>query len=352
MTGHNVLVNIVKPDRLHPGDTVMVVTTSWGGPDEFPHIFDAGVRVLRETFGLTVKEAPCARWSVDRLRANPQTRAEDLMAAFADPEIKAIFSNIGGDDSARLLKHLDPDVIRANPKIFMGYSDTSTQLVFGHSTGLVTFNGISVMAGFAQLPNFASLEAHVRSILFEPTDTYTYQPFSMWAESYDDWADPTNNGRIGDAYSHDGWHWLNGAGTPRGRLWGGCAEVLEFLKGTRYWPGQDFWAGRMLFLETSEDKPTIEQVRYWLFNYGVQGVFDQAAGLLVGRARDYSHDAKQALDEMIMDVVVGEFGATDLSIVSNLDFGHTDPQWILPLGVMAELDHNSRVFSLAEPAVN
>ena len=76
-----------------------------------------------------------------------------------------------------------------------------------------------------------------------------------------------------------------------------------------------------------------------------------AAGLLVGRARGYSDEAKAALDEMIVDTVVRQFGATHLTIVTNMDFGHTDPQLILPLGVLAELDPSEQSFRLLEPAV-
>ena len=128
--------------------------------------------------------------------------------------------------------------------------------------------------------------------------------------------------------------------------------MLEFLKGSRHWPAESFWDDRIVFLETSEDQPTIEQMRYWLSNYGVQGAFDRAADLLVGRARGYSDDAKHQLDQMIVDTVIGQLGARDLTIVTNMDFGHTDPQWILPLGVMAELDCDSQSFRLVEPAVS
>jgi muramoyltetrapeptide carboxypeptidase LdcA involved in peptidoglycan recycling len=188
-------------------------------------------------------------------------------------------------------------------------------------------------------------------MLFEPTDTYTYQPFETWIERYHDWNDPDSNGRVGKQHEHDGWHWLNGSGIHVGRLFGGCVEVLEFLKGSEHWPTHEFWNDRILFLETSEEKPTIEQVRSWLFNYGVQEAFERASGLIVGRARDHSPTEKLEFDTMIREVVVEQFGAVDLAIVTNVDFGHTDPQWILPLGVRAELDIGRQTFRLLEPAV-
>ena len=83
----------------------------------------------------------------------------------------------------------------------------------------------------------------------------------------------------------------------------------------------------------------------------VQGAFGRISALLVGRARGYTDEQKRALDEAVVATVVDHFGAAHLPIVTNMDFGHTDPQWILPLGVRAELDCAARTFRLTEPAV-
>jgi muramoyltetrapeptide carboxypeptidase LdcA involved in peptidoglycan recycling len=207
------------------------------------------------------------------------------------------------------------------------------------------------MAGFAQLGNFPATEAHIHAVLYEPRATYVYEPYAQWTDAYVDWNDRDNDGRVGELRPHDGWHWLNGSGIRSGCLFGGNIEVLEFLKGSSHWPAEAFWNDRVLFLETSEDKPSVSQVRAWLFNYGVQGAFDRLAALLVGRARSYSDAEKAALDETIVDVVVGQFGADELPIVTNMDFGHTDPQWVMPLGVPAEVDCVRHTFRLLESAV-
>ena len=341
----------VRPPRLRPGDTVAVVSTSWGGPSVFPWVLDRGIDTLRRVFGLEVRELPTARRPARELGADPEGRAADLNAAFADPSIRAIVASIGGVDSVRILPFLDPALALADPKILLGYSDTVTQLAFYNQAGLVTFNGPSVMAGFAQLEAFPDAVEHVRSMLFSPAPSLEYRPFASWVNGYREWGDRSNAGAIGDRRPHDGWRWLQGSATVSGRLFGGCGEVLEMMKGTRFWPEPAFWAGRILFLETSEDAPTPETVGYWLRNYGMQGVYDQIAALLVGRARDYSPEAKAELDEMLVRVVAREFGRPDLPIVSNLDFGHTDPQWVLPLGVLAEVDCAAGSIRLVEPPV-
>lgn len=341
---------IVKPRRLTPGDRVAVVSLGWGGPHTFPAVFEAGLATL-ERFGCEIVEMPSARRATAVLRADPRARAEDLTHAFADPSIQAIVTSIGGDDSARILAHLDAAVMRANPKILMGYSDTTAQLIYAHRQGLVTFHGPTVMAGLAQASRFPELAAHMRSILFEPAPQYEYRPYTGWVEGYPDWATGDDPTAVGERRSHAGWRWLNGERPARGRLVGGSFEVLEFLKGSRYWPEPAWWDGRLLFLETSELVPTPMQVRFWLFNYGLQGILERISGLLVGRARGYTASQEHELDDAIVGVVGEDFGVADLPIVTGMDFGHTDPQWILPLGCEAEIDPCARTFRLLEPAV-
>ena len=80
----------------------------------------------------------------------------------------------------------------------------------------------------------------------------------------------------------------------------------------------------------------------------MQGIFNKLSAILFGRARDYSAKEKQCLDKTIVDVVNGEFGCKNIPIVTNMDFGHTDPQFVLPLGVRACVDCKSKTFYLNE----
>lgn len=342
----------VKPSRLKAGDTVAIVSCSWGGATVFPHIYESGVRNLQETFGLKIKEYPTTRLTQEELYQHPKLRAKDINDAFADKEVKAIFSTIGGDDSVRMLPYLDKELIKKNPKIVMGYSDTSTLLTFCNQLGLVTFSGPAVMAGFSQMRSFpAAFTTHINSMLFDAPETYPYQPSDRYFEGYPDWSKPENVGLVKNEHPSEGWHWLQGTTTVQGPLFGGCIEVLQyFLNGTSFWPAPTFWDGKILFLETSEEKPSIDMVKYTLRGFGMQGIFDRINGLIFGRARDYTTEEKQKLNDAIKMIVVGEFGRTELPILTNLDFGHTDPQWIMPLGVKAEVDCVKKTFSLLEAA--
>ncbi|MCY1081671.1 S66 family peptidase [Archangium lansingense] len=342
-----------KPARLQPGDTVAILSPSAGLPSLFPHTFDAGLAVLRERLGLRIREYPTTRASPEALARDPQARARDLHQAFRDEEVKAVIASIGGDDSVRLLPHLDAEVFARNPKVLMGYSDTTTLLTYVNRLGVVTFHGPSVMAGFAQASSLpASFLEHARAMLFEPRAELEYRPYGSWSDGYPDWRDSANATRIhAPQPDSEGFRFIQGRGVARGELFGGCIEVLEFMKGTRFWPEPEFWSGKLLFLETSEEKPSPEQVRRWLRNYGLQGVFERISGLLFGRPRSYSREEKAALEQVLLDVVAGEFGRGELPLVTNLDFGHTDPQRIVPLGVRAEVDCEARRLRLLEPAV-
>lgn len=345
-------MEFVKPGRWKEGDTVAVLSPSGAAPHRFPSVYERGLRTLEAEFGLVVKEYPTARADAATLARNPRLRAEDVNRAFADPEVRGIIASIGGDDSMRILPYVDPGAWKRNPKVLMGYSDTTTLLAFANTQGLVTFHGPSVMAGFSQLAALSpALRDHIRDVLFRPSPTLAYRPFGVYSDGYPDWARPENLGRVNPAREDAGWHWLQGGEAARGHLFGGNIEVLEWLKGTRFWPAPDFWEGAILFLETSEEVPSPLAVKRWLRNYGLQGVFDRVAALLFGRARGYSDGQKHELDAALVSVVGEEFGRPDLPVVSNLDFGHTDPQFVLPLGVEAEVNPAAQTFHLCEPAV-
>jgi muramoyltetrapeptide carboxypeptidase LdcA involved in peptidoglycan recycling len=341
-----------KPERLRRNDAVAVLSPSKGNPSRFPQVYELGIRNLEEKFGLRVKEYPTARADATFLYRNPKKRAEDVNNAFADEEVKAIIATIGGDESVRILPHLDREMIRDHPKILMGYSDVTTLLTYCTQLGLVTFHGPMIMAGFSQLNSLpTAFTDHITEVLFKPQPTYAYQRYDVYSDGYPDWANTTNLGKVNEPRSNPGWTWLQGNSCVRGELFGGCIEVLDFMKGTVYWPSPNFWEGKILFLETSEEKPSPTSVERWLRNYGMQGVFDKISALLFGRARDYSELEKKHLDSLIVSVVAKEFNQTDLPIVTNMDFGHTDPQFILPLGITAEIDCLSKRFRLLEPPV-
>ncbi|MHA6694431.1 S66 family peptidase [Homoserinimonas sp. A520] len=327
-----------------------MVATSWPGSSVFPKVYQHGLRTLRDVFGLDVVEYPSTRFTPKEAWSRPEARAADLNRAFADPEIAAIFTVVGGDDSVRILPHLDLDAAIAHPKVLLGYSDTTTQLLTLASAGLTTFNGPAVMAGLAQLGSQPGVEEHIRAILFEPAGSYDYRPYGYRLGDAPDWADQPGD-QAGERMPDAGWRWLQGSAPARGRLAGGCIEVLDMMIGTPWWPAAPFFDDRILFLETSEDVPTPAQVGFWLRNYGAQGILNRISGLVFGRPRGYTADQTRELDRIIVERL-GEWGVTDIPVLAGADFGHIDPQWILPHNVLAELDPVDDRFRLLESAVS
>jgi muramoyltetrapeptide carboxypeptidase LdcA involved in peptidoglycan recycling len=149
-----------------------------------------------------------------------------------------------------------------------------------------------------------------------------------------------------------GWRWLQGAGRVRGPLIGGCIEVMDCLKGTPVWPPLEAWAGAILFIETSEEAPPAQQVRRWLRSYGAQGILERVGGVLVGRPGGHQLPvpAHADYDEAVLGAIRDELGLKT-PIIAGMDFGHTDPFFVLPYGVNAEVDCDARTVSIVEAAV-
>lgn len=346
---------MIKPPKLNPGDTVAAITLSWGGPATFPHRYDAGKRQLEEAFGVKVIESRYALAGDEWLWRNPRARADDLMETLANPDVKAIISTIGGDDSIRILPYLDLDVIRQNPKIFMGFSDTTISHFAFYHAGVVSFQGPAIMAGFGENGGlFPYMVESVRRTLFSADLIGVIQPNSGgWTVEMLDWSDPALQHRKRAMNPTGGWRWLQGDGVARGPLIGGCFEILDFLRGTAWWLPLEEWQEAILFLETSEEAPSPTEVGYFLRILGVMGVLERLSAILLARPGGAQIPIEQHADydREILRIVRYEFGLSHLPIVTGMDFGHTDPVFVMPYGVLAEVDCDRQEFRIVENTV-
>ena len=345
---------MIKPRKLQPGDTVAAISLSWGGPGTFPHRYEAGKRQLQDEFGLKVVETAHVLRAAEWLYKNPKARAEDLMNAFADPSIKGIISTIGGNDSIRILPYLDLGVLRSNPKIFLGYSDTTITHLACYKADLVSFFGPAIMAGFAENSGlFPYMVDSVRRSLFSSTPIGEIKPNTDgWTVEMLDWGNPENQSHKRSLNPSAGWKYLQGKGVRQGHLIGGCLEVLEFLRGTDFWPELSAWQGAILFLETSEDAPSPSVLKYALRSYAAIGILNKLSGILFARpGGDIPLDRFKEYDEVLYQVVTEEEGLSTLPIITHMDFGHTDPMFVLPYGVQAEINCETQQFRILENAV-
>ena len=345
---------MIKPKRLRRGGCVAAVSLSWGGPGAFPHRYSAGKRQFEEEFGVAVTETAHALRDPDWLARNPRARADDLMAAFADPGVDGIISTIGGDDSIRLLPYLDTNVIRTNPKVFMGYSDTTVTHCACRAAGLVSFYGPSFMAGFGENGGmFPYMVDSVRRTLFDCKPIGALAPNeSGWTVEHSDWADPSTQSVARKLNPCTGWVFHQREGVVEGGLFGGCVEVLDWLRGTPVFPSADSLRGAILFLETSEEAAPPDLLARFIRSLAAMDCLQPPAGILLGRPGGLIDPARfPAYADTLSRTVREEYGLRDLPIVSNIDFGHTDPMMVLPLGVRIRIDSERRELSIPEAVV-
>ena len=345
---------MLKPERLREGDTVAAVSLSWGGPGTFPHRYLAGKRQLTEKFGLNVVETEHALKDAAWLARNPRARADDLMQAFSNPSIRGIISTIGGNDSIRLLPHVDTGVIRSNPKVFLGYSDTTVTHFLCFRAGVTSFYGPALMAGFAENGGmFPYMMESLRKAVFSAKPTGIVEPNrSGWTAERLDWAIPENQNRRRTLNPSENWNFLQGRGIGQGRLIGGCLDVLQWLRGTTVWPGNEILDGAILFLETSEQAPPPSVLTRELRVYAAMGILGRLSAILFGRPGGaVPVDQFEQYDRAILQVVAEEESLVDLPVVTRMDFGHTDPMFVLPYGVLAQVDCERKTFSILENAV-
>jgi len=341
---------MIKPERLNRGDKIAAVSLSWGGAGDqnLRYRYEIGKKRIEKLFGLKVVEMPNSLKGSEYLYNHPEARAEDMMNAFKDKEIKAIFSNIGGDDTLRLLPYIDFDVIKNNPKIFMGYSDTTINHFMCYKAGLRSYYGPSILAEFAE-----NVEMHdytikwLKKVLFNNQSIGEIEESKYWTSQMLPW-DNKENSKIKRKMNKEkrGYELLQGSGKVRGKLIGGCIEVMDWMRGTILWPDLKEWEDKILFLETSEDKPSPEYIRWYLRALDAIGIFQKINGLIIAKPKDEEY--YEQYKEEYLKVIRDEAKRKDLPILYNMNFGHTAPMIILPYGAEAEIDCDNKKFRINE----
>lgn len=343
---------MIKPKRLHKGDKVAIVSLSRGmiGEQMFIHKFNLAKKRLEGDYGLKVVAMPNALKGIDYLYSHPEARAQDLMDAFRDTEIKAVFNAIGGDDTIRLLPYIDFDVLRNNPKIFTGFSDTTTNHFMMHKAGIASYYGLSVMNNIAE---YVSINEYTKNAmektLFEPQDTLEIKCSDFCSYEKDKiWWKEENMNRATPRFTNTGYEVIQGKGKVVGELLGGCIDVFPELLGTSLWPSLDEWKNKILLIETSEaDMP--EMVLCWfLRNLHAQGVLNVIKGIVVGKPA--VEEKLDSYKEVYKKVVGFEANLPNLPILYNVNVGHAYPIGVFPLGLKYEIDCDSKTLTLIESA--
>lgn len=338
--------------KLKKGDKVAIVSLSSGmlGEEFCSHNIEIGVKRLKE-YGLIPVFMPNALKGIAYLEANPQSRAKDLKDAFLDDSIAGIICAIGGDDTYRLLPYLMEDTefveaVKKHPKLFTGFSDTTINHLMLYKLGLSTYYGPNFICDLGEIANeMLPYSKRAFESYFEGNEYSEVVSSEIWYEERKDFSRKA----IGtDRISHKeerGFELLQGSEFFQGELLGGCLESLyDILTTTRYkdekdicekyglFPSKEEWTGKILFIETCEEKPAPELFEKEIITLKDKGVFDVINGVLVGKPQD------EAYYDEYKDILIKVIDNEKLPIVYNVNFGHAAPRCALQYGVMAKVD--------------
>jgi muramoyltetrapeptide carboxypeptidase len=303
-------------NKLSPGNTIGVVSPSTPVEPGNPQLAN-GVRVLEDLGFKSILGKHVFANSLG-YAASPTEKAADLMGMFGDPEVRAIICSQGGDTANASLPYLDWQVIRDNPKIFLGISDITVLLnAIYAKTGLVTFHGNDVMWGFGRHPTAYDRQEFLARLV---------------------------DGKIGKVTSA-GPRKAMRSGRAEGRLLGGNLRCLLKLAGTPYFP--DF-SGAILFIESLGFEPAASD--YMFRQLQQMGVFDQVAGVIVGYIDgvDNLPDARLYLEDVLLTVTQDYH----FPILKTNNFGHNCPNTTLPVGARVRMDADEQEIEILEKCVN
>ncbi len=339
-----------KFTKLIKGDKVAILSPSFAAPGRFPDVYKLGLQRLETIFGLVPVEYP----STAKIGASTEERSEDLIAAFENPDIKAVIAAIGGDDQVTYIKNLPAEPFKNNPKPFFGYSDNSHFCNFLFLNGVSSYYGGSLFTQFAMQGEMDDYTVkYIKHALFEEGE------FELIAsETYNDqgldWDDVSLLKAKRQHWTNEGFIW-NGNKKSEGILWGGCVEsVDEMLRHGVLIPTLEQFENIVLMLETSEEIPSADYVFRVFRALGERGILERVQGVLVGRAKAWEFD-KQNTSEQKAEYrkqqqetvlrAVRQYNA-EIPVIQNMNFGHTDPQIPMPYGNKVRIDsQNKRIFA-------
>lgn len=313
----------LRARRLRPGDTIGLVEPASASAEPFDiTLVEEAVAAL----GLKPKRGKHVLDRFGYLAGQDRDRAADINAMFADPLVSAILAVRGGWGCARLLPYLDYDLIRANPKPLIGYSDiTALHMALHAKTGLVTFHGPNGASAWGK----KSVESF-KPLLFDAAmPTYRNPPAAEDRLVQRQWRTKIIH-----------------PGSARGRLLGGNLTVLTALVGTPYLP--DF-AGAILFVEDIDEAEY--RIDRMLTQLGQAGLLKKLAGVVFGQCTDCTDDDRGFGSFTLNALLDQHLAPLGIPVFQGAFIGHMPDQFTIPVGVMAEMDASAGTLALLEPAV-
>lgn len=339
------LRTLTVPKRIPNGATIGIVSPSAGLAELFPHRVEQGIAML-DKMGFRVVLGEHARKRSDWVSAPIAERVQDLHALFSDPNIDAIVCMIGGNHANQLLRHIDYDLIRRNPKPFIGYSDiTVLHHAFLAKASLRTFYGPCLISEFGEHPEILPYTKHsFEKTLMTGESIGDVLPPETWTDEFLNWFEKKDMERPRQLQPHHGYEWWT-EGTATGPMLGGALVSLNHLAGTEYWNDP---SDSLFFIDIPEGNPgdhlPLSDVDALLADLHNLGVFEQVAGLIIGRPYRYAEKEDASLKSILQKYTAEQ----TYPILYNAAIGHTSPLMTVPFGAMAEIDSSTNRFTISE----
>jgi muramoyltetrapeptide carboxypeptidase len=321
----------IKPKPLQPGDTIALIAPAYPLNEERVERMIKSV----EKMGFKVKYNETIFTRRGYLAGDDQTRADEFMKAWLDPEVDAVWPGTGGYGTTRMIDLLDYDAIAANPKIFIGFSDiTGTHLAIQKKSNLVTFHSPNPQYGLGS-----------ENGLHEFADVHFWRPL-LKTEYFDNAGDKLEDGYTFDFDGITSQPEVLVPGVASGRLTGGNLSLIHAVSGTPYEMDTE---GRIVFFEDVGEAPY--RIDRMFSNLRLAGKLDNCAAVLLGHWRNCEADNPErslSLDEVFNDY----FGDAPYPVIKNFPVGHVRLNGTLPMSVLAEINTETMEFKILEDPVD
>lgn len=336
-----------------------IVSLSSGvlGEDFVAHEVKIGIERLKE-YGIEFEFLPNSKKGIEFIKNSPEARAKDLIKAFKDDSIDMILCAIGGDDTYRLLPYLfeNNELEKvAKQKIFLGFSDTTMNHFMLNKVGIKTFYGQAFLPDICELSNeMLPYSKHFFEELINNGRIKEIYPSDVWYNEREDFSEKAIGISMKE-HHNSGFELLRGNAKFEGQILGGCLDsIFNIFDTPRYedtvslcqkynlFPSLNEWENKILLLETSEERPKPELFRKMILKLQEYGIFDVISGLIIGKPQneEYYNEYKQ--------IILDEIRNKNLSIVYNINIGHSTPRCIIPFGVDAKVDVEKQIIEFKE----
>ena len=332
-------MELIKPKRLREGDRIRIVAPASSMASLSETAVQTGVTNL-EKLGFEVELHPDVYRTYKGTAGTPRERAESLMAAFTDDSVDGVMCCWGGFNSNDIIDYLDYEVFRENPKVFTGFSDIAIlNTVLYQKVGLINFHGLA----FITFTHYFLMDWETE--IFKQVTMKGTAPYSIKAAPtfIDDPFFYMHPEKPVEEVTNPGWNIVQ-EGEATGRLIGGHFGTLLCLAGTKYWPNLK---DHILMIECDEEDVGPNNISRQLRHLKQLGALDEISGLVVGRIPSMIGLKDDRSIESLLDDVVD----SDMPVVTQFDFGHTNPFATIPIGIKAKLSTEKKALTILEPSV-